>query len=203
MGISKKTLYDNAVREDLDDASKVAGKILNYCRKSLIGDTAWENVVITVPASFQYAQRQDVLHAAQYAHIDVHDGMLFDEPTSAFLGYFNQLSIEEKQRIPQDGTCKILVVDFGGGTIDLSTIAVRRENALSIGIDNVAISRYNNLGGQDLDMIFTSQSKTNATPVSPFRLATLPYRKLINAQNGGPDFIKLTDTNPVFPSILI
>ncbi len=157
LGISKKPLYEDAVREDLDDASKVAGKILNYCRKSLIGDTAWENVVITVPASFQYAQRQDVLHAAQYAHIDVHDGMLFDEPTSAFLGYFNQLSIEEKQRILQDGTCKILVVDFGGGTIDLSTIAIKRENALSIGIDNVAISRYNNLGGQDLDMIIAEK----------------------------------------------
>lgn len=157
LGISKKPLYEDAVREDLDDASKVAGKILNYCRKSLIGDKNWENVVITVPASFQYAQRQDVLHAAQYAHIDVHDGMLFDEPTSAFLGYFNQLSIEEKQRILQNGTCKILVVDFGGGTIDLSTIAVRRENALSIGIDNVAISRYNNLGGQDLDMIIAEK----------------------------------------------
>ena len=157
LGISKKPLYEDAVREDLDDASKVAGKILNYCRKSLIGDKDWENVVITVPASFQYAQRKDVLEAARYAHIDVHDGMLFDEPTSAFLGYFNQLSIEEKQRILQNDTCKILVVDFGGGTIDLSTIAVRRENALSIGIDNVAISRYNNLGGQDLDMIIAEK----------------------------------------------
>lgn len=157
LGISKKPLYENAVREDLDDASKVAGKILNYCCKSLIGDQPWENVVITVPASFQYAQRKDVLEAARYAHIDEHDGMLFDEPTSAFLGYFNQLSIEEKQRILQNGTCKILVVDFGGGTIDLSSIAVRRENALSIGIDNVAISRYNNLGGQDLDMMIAEK----------------------------------------------
>ena len=157
LGISKKPLYEGAVREDLDDASKVAGKILNYCRKSLIGDSAWGNVVITVPASFQYAQRNDVLEAARYAHIDVHEGMLFDEPTSAFLGYFNQLTIDEKQRFLQDGTCKILVVDFGGGTIDLSTIAVKRENALSIGIDNVAISRYNNLGGQDLDMMIAEK----------------------------------------------
>lgn len=157
LGISKKPLYEDAVREDLDDASKVAGKILNYCRKSLVGDKDWENVVITVPASFQYAQRKDVLEAARYAHINVQEGMLFDEPTSAFLGFFNQLSIKEKQEILQDGTCKILVVDFGGGTIDLSTIAVKRENALSIGIDNVAISRYNNLGGQDLDMIIAEK----------------------------------------------
>ena len=55
----------------------------------------------------------------------------------------------------------------------------------------------------------TRKRKQKRTENAPFRLIILPYRKLINVQwtmcnvqNGGPDFIKLTDTNPVSPSIL-
>lgn len=51
-----------------------------------------------------------------------------------------------------------------------------------------------------------SHPPANALAGTGFRLASLPYRKLINVQctmyNRGPDFIKLTDTNPVSPSIL-
>ena len=54
-----------------------------------------------------------------------------------------------------------------------------------------------------------SHTPAHALAGTGFRSATLPYRKLINVQctmnnvqNGGPDFIKLTDTNPVSPSIL-
>ena len=54
----------------------------------------------------------------------------------------------------------------------------------------------------------TGKRKQKRTAIAPFRLATLPCRKLINVQctmnnvqNEEPDFIKLTDTNPVFPSI--
>lgn len=156
LGISKKPLYEYAVRNDLDDASKVAGKILNYCRKSLRIDDEWTNVVITVPASFQNAQRNDVINAAHYANIHTRNGMLFDEPTAAFLGYFNQMSMQERTDFLSDNVKKVLVVDFGGGTIDLSTIVVERVGS-TIGIDNVAISRYNDLGGQDIDMILAEK----------------------------------------------
>ena len=54
-----------------------------------------------------------------------------------------------------------------------------------------------------------SQPPAHVLAGTGFRFATLPYRKLINVQwtmcnvqNGEPDFIKLTDTNPVSPSIL-
>ena len=156
LGVSKKPLYEDAVRDDLDDASKVAGKILNYCRKSLKVDDEWANVVITVPASFQNAQRNDVIAAARYADIQTRDGMLFDEPTAAFLGYFNQMTTQERTEFLSGGVKKVLVVDFGGGTIDLSTIVVEREGT-AIGIDNIAISRYNDLGGQDIDMILAEK----------------------------------------------
>lgn len=153
LGISKKPLYLQAVRNDVDDASKVAGKILNYCRKHIVGDISWQNVIVTVPASFQNQQRKDVLNAIQYANIDVHENMLFDEPTSAFLGYYNQIPPEERMKLISKDINRILVVDFGGGTTDLSTIALSRISDIEMAIDNVAISRYNDLGGQDIDMM--------------------------------------------------
>lgn len=122
-----------------------------------MGDSEWDNVIITVPASFQNAQRNDVINAVHYAKIKEYNGMLFDEPTSAFLGYFNQLELEEKKAFLKKDEQKLLVIDFGGGTIDLSTIIIQKESGLSIGIDNIAISRYNDLGGQDLDMIIAEK----------------------------------------------
>lgn len=159
LGVSIKPLYKDAVRDDLDDASKVAGKILNYARKQTIGsDKSWENVIITVPASFQANQRSDVMKAINYANIEAKDNQLIDEPCAALIGYMNQLDNQERQEMLHTGSKLILVVDFGGGTCDLSLMRIQLSDQLELQISNLAISRYNDLGGQDLDMIITEIS---------------------------------------------
>lgn len=158
LGVSIKPLYKDAVRDDVDDASKVAGKILNYCRIQSVGkEKIWNNVIITVPASFQANQRKDVLHAIEYAGIRKTEGQLIDEPNAALLGYFNQISMDEKNRILQNGQKNILVVDFGGGTCDLSLLQLRLSHVMEVEMSNLAISRYNDLGGQDIDMIIAEK----------------------------------------------
>lgn len=158
LGISIKPLYKEAVREDVDDAAKVAGKILNYCRIQTIGkDIIWNNVIITVPASFQANQRKDVIQAVEYAGIRKHDGQLIDEPNAALLGFINQISLEEKNSILHDGQKNVLVVDFGGGTCDLSLLRLWLSQLVEVEISNLAISRYNDLGGQDIDMIIAEK----------------------------------------------
>jgi hypothetical protein len=42
---------------------------------------------VTVPASFQVAQREDTLKSAALARINVKGGDLLDEPVAAFIGY--------------------------------------------------------------------------------------------------------------------
>jgi molecular chaperone DnaK len=158
LGISRKPLYPNACNKEVDDASKVAGKILNYCRIPITGkDKAWENVVVTVPASFQTNQRNDVLKAIEYANIKQTNGMLFDEPNAAFIGYMNQISQDEKNCIFNTPKTSVLVIDFGGGTCDLSVIELQKADQLDLKLSNLAISRYNDLGGQDLDMIIAEE----------------------------------------------
>ncbi len=158
LGISLKPLYKNAVKTDLDDASKIAGKILNYCRFQAVGkDKEWENVIVTVPASFQANQRNDVLNAIAYANIKQAPNMLIDEPNAAFIGYLNQLSAQEKLQMLHTGSKNVLVIDFGGGTCDLSVLQLNTPDNLELKISNLAISRYNDLGGSDLDLIIAEK----------------------------------------------
>jgi molecular chaperone DnaK len=187
MGIDHEPMYPNAISEKLNMPYKIAGGILNYMRKSRFNDTPLHNTIITVPASFQANQRKDVLKAAEMAKIVTTENMLIDEPNSAFLGYFNRLSDEEKNNWAKNVSNKnVLVIDFGGGTLDLSILNVdfRRDKGITIG--NSAISRYNDLGGQDIDwfiaeeflvpkfkMIFPDFEQTNLTDIKEVILPQL------------------------------
>lgn len=161
LGIDRHPLYPDAIIEDLDTPAKVAGKVLNFCRISYTGsrDTPLHNTVITVPASFQINQRKDVVEAASLAKIDLSNQMLIDEPNAALIGYFNTLAVEEKENFLLKGKKKknVLVFDIGGGTCDLSILEVSYNPEKGLLIGNKAISRYNDLGGQDIDMIIAEE----------------------------------------------
>jgi molecular chaperone DnaK len=158
LGIDHEPMYPNAISEKLNMPYKIAGGILNYIRKSRFNDNPLANTIITVPASFQANQRKDVLRAAELAKISTSDNMLIDEPNAAFLGYFNRLTVDEKSEWAQTVKNKnVLVVDFGGGTLDLSILNVDFRKDKGITISNIAISRYNDLGGQDIDWFIAEE----------------------------------------------
>jgi molecular chaperone DnaK len=158
LGIDHHPMYPNAVSEKLNMPYKIAGGILNYIRKSHFQENSLSNTIITVPASFQANQRKDVLKAAEMAKISTSDNMLIDEPNAAFLGYFNRLSNDEKTIWARDVKNKnVLIIDFGGGTLDLSILNVDFRKDKGITISNRAISRYNDLGGQDIDTLIAEE----------------------------------------------
>lgn len=158
LGIDHQPMYPNAISPKLNMPYKVAGGILNYIRKQRLGDEVMENTIITVPASFQANQRKDVIKAAEIAKVAIKENMLIDEPNAAFLGYFNRLTKEEKIEWANTVRNKnVLVVDFGGGTLDLSILNVDFKADTGIAISNRAISRYNDLGGQDLDTLIAEE----------------------------------------------
>ena len=94
-----------------------------------------EQVVITVPAYFTDAQRQATKDAGTIAGLEVL--RIVNEPTAAALAYgLGNEDIEQK----------IMVVDLGGGTFDVSVLQ------LGNGIYEVkATSGNNHLGGDDFD----------------------------------------------------
>lgn len=159
LGIDHHPLYPDAVSEKLDMPYKIAGAIMNFMHKSFNNSgEKLSNAIITVPASFQANQRNDVLKAAEIANLVTSDNMLIDEPNAAFLGYFNRLGFEKKQEWAQNVKNKnLLVLDYGGGTLDLSLLNIDFDRNTGINISNKAISRYNDLGGQDLDMLIAEE----------------------------------------------
>jgi molecular chaperone DnaK len=158
LGIDLDTMYPDAMYTKLDMPYKIAGVILNYIRRQHFNNEPLNNTIITVPASFQANQRIDVIKAAELAKINTSENMLIDEPNAAFLGYFNRLENLEKQDWANNVRNKnILVIDFGGGTLDLSILNVDFRKDTGIAISNRAISRYCDLGGQDIDMLIAEE----------------------------------------------
>lgn len=185
LGIDHHPMYPNAISEKVDMPYKIAGGILNYVKKVGLKVDELENTIITVPASFQANQRNDVLKAAKMANIQLSDQMLIDEPNAAFLGYFNRLPDEEKSNWSHSvRNSNVLIVDFGGGTLDLSLLNVDFKYDTGIAISNIAISRYNDLGGQDLDMLIAEEflypkfiekeESVSAAPLSDLNNIILP-----------------------------
>ena len=110
----------------------------------------WDKrALVTVPASFNTDQRRDTLAAARMAGF--HQVGLLDEPTAAFYHFFDQ----NRHSFLDAPTKNVLVFDFGGGTLDVSVIRVTSDGA-SMKVDTIGRSRYNNLGGDDIDLDLAS-----------------------------------------------
>ena len=109
------------LRKLVDDAAKYLGEKIT-------------DVVITVPAYFNDAQRQATKDAGSIAGLKVL--RIINEPTAASLAY----GLEKK------GNETILVFDFGGGTFDVSILEVG-EGVFEVKSTN----GDTHLGGDDID----------------------------------------------------
>ena len=90
--------------------------------------------VITVPAYFTDAQRQATREAGRIAGLEV--VRIINEPTAAALAYESR----------GEGSRRILVYDLGGGTFDVSVVAIE-EGVVEV----LASTGDNHLGGDDFD----------------------------------------------------
>jgi len=131
-------------------AAEVSGRILNYLYKAAMEDkTLPLRTTVTVPASFQAAQRSDTLKAATLAGMSVKDGDLLDEPVAAFIAYLAQYPDSSLVEIGE--TKHLLVFDFGGGTCDVAVFRLTTDLVGNLQIASLSVSRYNRLGGGDID----------------------------------------------------
>jgi hypothetical protein len=108
---------------------------------------AEQEVVLTVPASFDAAARELTLKAAQQAGL--HSLTLLEEPQAAFYAWLEQHGEGFRKQI-QPGDV-VLVVDVGGGTSDLSLIAVTAQEG-DVALNRVAVGDHILLGGDNMDL---------------------------------------------------
>jgi molecular chaperone DnaK (HSP70) len=90
--------------------------------------------VLTVPASFGQAQRDDTLSAAKLAGFDVTNPgrvQLIDEPVAALIDALNHADLDSIIDPARWNT--VLVFDFGGGTCDLVALKVQYDANKQVG----------------------------------------------------------------------
>ena len=108
---------------------------------------------VSIPASFEANQRRDLVDSLESNGFMINKQSLIDEPNAAFLSYVSKSSLERKRlQIPQGYFPNVLVFDFGAGTCDISILELGKDNN-GIYSKNIAISRFEKLGGNDIDKL--------------------------------------------------
>ncbi|MBK6315427.1 MAG: Hsp70 family protein [Blastocatellia bacterium] len=134
--------------------AEIGGHILGalHCEATVAGGAA--RVVVTVPASFQTAQRAETIRAAELAGLHLEPGDLLDEPVAVFIDKF--VSEDGEPFVSRGG--RVLVFDFGGGTCDVAIFQVVAPPRCRPRITPLSVSRYHRLGGGDIDRAIVYQA---------------------------------------------
>ncbi|MEX3980734.1 Hsp70 family protein [Paraburkholderia sp. EG287A] len=133
-----------------------------------------QEITVTIPASFDPAARELTAEAAQaagYANMT-----LLEEPQAALYSWIQKSGGAWRKDVKVGDI--ILVVDVGGGTTDLSLIAVvEREGNLEL--HRVAVGEHILLGGDNMDLalahVVARKLATQGTQADPWQLRALTY----------------------------
>lgn len=104
-----------------------------------------QDIVLTLPASFDEVARELTIAAAKEAGIA--KLVLLEEPQAAFYAW---MARNETQSLKPGQ--KILVLDLGGGTTDLTLIRVRETDDGKLKFHRVAVGEHLILGGDNFDL---------------------------------------------------
>ena len=124
----KKILYPEQV-------SSIILSTLKKDAEDFLGREVKE-AVITVPAYFNNNQRQSTIDAAKIAGFN--EIRTINEPTAAAIAYGLENICEHEK--------KIMVFDFGGGTLDITILKIKNKQ-----FEVITSSGDSHLGGEDID----------------------------------------------------
>ncbi len=117
-------------------------------------ELAEQEIVLTIPASFDEGARALTLEAARLAGLP--RVRLLEEPQAAFYDWLGQ---REDVAAAVKGTKLALVVDVGGGTTDLTFIRVEmREHGPRL--SRIAVGDHLMLGGDNMDLALAREAES-------------------------------------------
>jgi molecular chaperone DnaK (HSP70) len=108
---------------------------------------ARQDVLLTVPASFDPAARELTIRAAKEAGLPA--VTLLEEPQAALYAWIAAAGDAWRQQVAVGDT--LLVCDIGGGTSDFSLIAARDEGG-TLQLERVTVGEHILLGGDNMDL---------------------------------------------------
>lgn len=114
-----------------------------------------QQILITVPASFDPSARQLVEEAAELAGFP--EIVLLEEPQAAFYAWLHKHEDVWRNKLKVRDT--VLVVDIGGGTTDFSLISVEDASG-SLELKRLAVGSHLLLGGDNIDLSLAYLAKS-------------------------------------------
>ncbi|EJG1635143.1 TPA: hsp70 family protein [Vibrio parahaemolyticus] len=187
--------------QDVDKVSPViaSASYLNHIRQ------AWnyrhpsnkledQDVVVTVPASFDETARKLTLEAAELAGLK--KIVLLEEPQAVCYDWYarhQQTAADELKGLPL-----ILVCDVGGGTTDLSLIEAKFTHD-DLALDRIGVGEHLMLGGDNLDLAlahlaesrFSQNKKLTAASLTKLIQQTRKAKENL-LSTSAPDEVKIT-----------
>ncbi len=157
-----------------------------------------QDLVITVPASFDPAARELTVESARAVGLE--QAILLEEPQAALYSWIEKSQGDWRKQ----ANCGdiILVIDVGGGTTDLSLIAVTEKDG-NLELTRVAVGDHILLGGDNMDLAlaYTVKAKLekDGKRLEPWQVQALTHscrdakEKIFN--NSGIDNIPLVVAN--------
>ncbi|MDW1979528.1 Hsp70 family protein [Vibrio sp. Vb0304] len=161
--------------QDVDKVSPViaSASYLNHIRQ------AWnyrhpsnkledQDVVVTVPASFDETARKLTLEAAELAGLK--KIVLLEEPQAVCYDWYarhQQTTADELKDLPL-----ILVCDVGGGTTDLSLIEAKFTHD-DLALDRIGVGEHLMLGGDNLDLALAHLAESRFSQTKKLTAASL------------------------------
>jgi molecular chaperone DnaK (HSP70) len=134
-----------------------------------------QEVLVTVPASFDPVARELTVVAAREAGFD--KVTLLEEPQAAFYAYLAARGDAwRKDLAPGD---VVLVCDVGGGTTDFSLIEVAQE-AGALALERIAVGDHILLGGDNMDLALAAIAGKQITDAGK-TLDAMQQRALVHA----------------------
>ncbi len=131
-----------------------------------------QDIVITVPASFDPAARALTAEAA--TSLGVQQLTLLEEPQAALYSWLQSMPETWRQQVKVGDI--ILVIDVGGGTTDLSLISVVEEQG-QLHLTRIAVGDHILLGGDNMDLALAYQVQAKLTEaghtLQPWQLMAL------------------------------
>jgi molecular chaperone DnaK len=163
----KRSMGDPTFTFDVDDQTYRPEHISAYVLRKLVQDASQAlgeeitDVIITCPAYFGVNEREATKNAGKIADLNVRH--ILNEPTAAAIFY--GLNRAQKDQV-------VLVYDLGGGTFDITVIALDGAN-----IKVVVTGGNFRLGGKDWDDIITNYFAEEFSKAHPDKSSPLdnPY----------------------------
>lgn len=127
----------------------LSAQIQRYCERNGISTNI--SYAVSIPASFEANQRKELMEALETNGMTLSRQSLIDEPNAAFISYVYECQKADRYlQISPHYNTKVLVFDFGAGTCDISILEIGKS-ANGFYSKNVAISKFTQLGGDDVD----------------------------------------------------